>query len=182
MGIDMLPKKGFGFFPLILSIWVMATNNTTSSGSFDPHYVSIILLVLGLILVAVEASTPGYFIIIPGTIFIILGVFGLIAPAMFLSLYTPIIVIVALLASTAFTIKFYQIIAGKPEPTITPTTNSMIGKEGIVIKETDPDDPTKGRVRVSGEDWAATSDEPLPPGTKVVVVGGEGVHLRVKKK
>ncbi|MCD6382953.1 MAG: hypothetical protein J7L88_00650, partial [Thermoplasmata archaeon] len=122
----------------------MATNNTTGESSYiiDPRTLAILLLVLGLILIATEAATPGFFIAVPGTIFLILGILGIIAPDIYAKWYTPIIVIIVLVAASAVTVKFYQTLVGKPEPTIATTTLSMVGKEGIVIKRTDPDDPT----------------------------------------
>ena len=44
-------------------------------------------------------------------------------------------------------------------------------------------DPTlgTGRVNVSGEDWAARSAEPIPAGTKVTVVGADGIVLEVTR-
>ena len=36
-----------------------------------------------------------------------------------------------------------------------------------------------GRVNVGGEDWAARCTEPIPPGTKVRVVGADGIVLEV---
>ena len=38
-----------------------------------------------------------------------------------------------------------------------------------------------GRVTVSGEDWAARSKESIPVGTKVTVVGADGIVLEVTR-
>ena len=44
-------------------------------------------------------------------------------------------------------------------------------------------DPTlgTGRVNVGGEDWAARSAEPIAAGTKIRVVGADGIVLEVTR-
>jgi membrane protein implicated in regulation of membrane protease activity len=48
---------------------------------------------------------------------------------------------------------------------------------------TDDIDPTRGtgRVNVGGQDWAARSPDPLALGTKVRVVGANGIVLEVTR-
>ena len=57
-------------------------------------------------------------------------------------------------------------------------TESLIGRDGIVTHDIDPRVGT-GRVNVAGEDWAARSAASLPAGTKVRVVGADGIVLEV---
>ncbi len=57
----------------------------------------------------------------------------------------------------------------------------MIGREGVVRSDLNP----QGEVRVSGESWTARPAEgegPLLSGTRVEVVGMDGLKLRVRKK
>jgi membrane protein implicated in regulation of membrane protease activity len=57
-------------------------------------------------------------------------------------------------------------------------TEALIGRDGIVTDDIDPRVGT-GRVNVAGEDWAARSAESLPAGTKIRVVGADGIVLEV---
>jgi len=57
-------------------------------------------------------------------------------------------------------------------------TDQLMGREGIVTHEIDPR-LGGGRVTVAGEDWAAHAAGPLPIGTKVRVVGADGIVLEV---
>jgi membrane protein implicated in regulation of membrane protease activity len=57
-------------------------------------------------------------------------------------------------------------------------TQSLLGRAGIVTHDIDPRVGT-GRVNVAGEDWAARSAEALAAGTKIRVVGADGIVLEV---
>jgi membrane protein implicated in regulation of membrane protease activity len=56
----------------------------------------------------------------------------------------------------------------------------LIGLEGLVLKEITTDQ--NGRVKVEGEEWAATADEPIAATTRVVVKRVAGAKLHVEKK
>jgi membrane protein implicated in regulation of membrane protease activity len=58
-------------------------------------------------------------------------------------------------------------------------TDALMGKEGVVTHDIDPRLGI-GRVNVGGEDWAARAKAPLPMGTKIHVVGADGIVLEVK--
>lgn len=57
---------------------------------------------------------------------------------------------------------------------------ALIGRIGTVA--VDIPAAGRGRVRVGGEDWSASSGEVLPSGTPVVVEGIEGVTLKVRRQ
>jgi len=59
-------------------------------------------------------------------------------------------------------------------------TDPLIGRHGVVTHDIDSTLGT-GRVNVGGEDWAARSPESIPPGTKVRVVGADGIVLEVTR-
>jgi membrane protein implicated in regulation of membrane protease activity len=59
-------------------------------------------------------------------------------------------------------------------------TDPLIGRHGVVTHDIDSTLGT-GRINVGGEDWAARSPESIPPGTKVRVVGADGIVLEVTR-
>jgi membrane protein implicated in regulation of membrane protease activity len=59
-------------------------------------------------------------------------------------------------------------------------TDAIIGRSGVVTHEIDTT-LGAGRVNVGGEDWAARSSEVLTTGTKVRVVGADGIVLEVTR-
>jgi membrane protein implicated in regulation of membrane protease activity len=136
-------------------------------------------MVLGVILLIVEASSPGAFIVIPGTVLLILGAIGLLYPDIFLSWYAPLIALVVMLPTTVLTIRFYQKLA-PPEPPETTVNTSLIGMEGIVTATIMPG-TIRGKVRISNDNWSATSTEEIEVGAKIRVVASEGVHVKVER-
>ncbi len=66
-------------------------------------------------------------------------------------------------------------IGGKGVPS---RTAPLVGKHGIVTQDVDPT-VGRGRVNVGGEDWAARGSETIAAGTKVKVVGADGIVLEV---
>ncbi len=65
-------------------------------------------------------------------------------------------------------------------PGVPTRTESLVGRHGQVTDDIDPTLGT-GRVNVGGEDWAARSTEAIPSGTKIRVVGADGIVLEVTR-
>jgi membrane protein implicated in regulation of membrane protease activity len=63
-------------------------------------------------------------------------------------------------------------------PGVPSRTEALFGREGIVTHDIDPT-LGAGRVNVGGEDWAARCPKPLPIGTRVRVIGADGIVLEV---
>ena len=57
-------------------------------------------------------------------------------------------------------------------------TDPLVGRDGVVTHDIDSAIGT-GRVNVGGEDWAARSGQVLAAGTKIRVVGADGIVLEV---
>ena len=57
-------------------------------------------------------------------------------------------------------------------------TDALLGRHGVVTHDIEPTIGA-GRVNVSGEDWAARSTSSIPAGTRVRVVGADGIVLEV---
>jgi len=141
---------------------------------------SIALIVLGVLLLLAEISSPGTFLLVPGTVLIVLGFLGLAYPDLLLSIYSPIIAVLILVPMTYITIKLYQRLA-PPAPPETTVATSLVGKVGIVTAEIKPNQIT-GKVRIEHDIWSATSDHIISKGTHVIVIASEGVHVKVTEK
>ncbi len=140
---------------------------------------SLAFIVIGVIMLLVEAAAPGNFMIVPATVLLILGCLGLIIPDFLISWWAPIAAAIILMPTTYFTIKLYQRLAppGPPETTV---ATSLVGKEGVVTKEVTPND-LKGKVRIEHDTWSATANCIIPAGKHVVVRSSEGVHVVVEE-
>lgn len=136
-------------------------------------------LIVGIVLLLVEAASPGFFIAVPATILIVLGLLGMFVPGFFFSPWAPITAIVVGAPLTYVTILLYQRLA-PPSPPTTTVGGSLIGKTGRVVREIVPDS-IQGKVNIDHVVWSATSEEAIPEGVKVRVVASRGVHVRVER-
>ncbi|MGI6009781.1 MAG: NfeD family protein [Methanomethylophilus sp.] len=142
--------------------------------------VAAIVLVAGFILLAVEAFFPGGYLLIPGGVMVIVGVFGLADPDDFYTWVTAAVAIIAAIPVTAGTVYLYKKL-GSPEPPSTTVSDSLVGKEGVVTVEVTPGN-IRGKVKIGSDTWSADADEPIAVGTPVTVDSSEGVHVHVVPK
>jgi membrane protein implicated in regulation of membrane protease activity len=139
---------------------------------------ALAFMILGIILLLVEAVTPGSFIIVPATVLIVLGIIGLINSDWLFIWWSPIIAVIIMIPMTYAAFKLYQMLA-PPAPPETTVGTSLIGKTGVVITRVVPGNIT-GKVRIANDTWSSTADVVIPKGTKVHVVRSEGVHVVVE--
>lgn len=146
----------------------------------DPIIVAIVLIVIGAALVITEANIPGGYLIIPGLDLLVIGIYGCIVPDMLFTWYTVAIAIILTIPVIIGTLWLYKRLGGTAPPSTT-VTGSLVGREGVVTVETNPEN-LKGKVKIGSDTWSADSDDILPVGTEVTVVSSEGVHVHVAKK
>ena len=132
---------------------------------------------LGLALIAgiLEVSVPHF-----GCAFISAGAVAA-AAAAFFGYSVPVqigtFVAVMTVSIAALRARLLDRVAG---PGVPSRTDPLIGRDGQVTHDIDPVLGT-GRVVVGGEDWAAHSPEVLAAGTRVRVVGANGIVLEVTR-
>lgn len=140
--------------------------------------IGLFLIILGLVLLGIELAHPGVFLLIPATAILVAGVLYLFAPDILLNTFWgPVAITVAAFAAAFATIPYYQRIAPIHRPMST-TSGSLQGETGLVVSEVIPN-TLRGKVRIKSEIWSAQSERPIPVGTKVRVVHGEGVSVWV---
>jgi membrane protein implicated in regulation of membrane protease activity len=132
---------------------------------------------LGLALVAaiLEVSVPHF-----GCAFISAGAVAAAAAAFFgfsIPVQIGTFVLVMTASIVALRARLLDRVAGPGVPT---RTQPLIGRHGQVTHDIDPVLGT-GRVNVSGEDWAARSVEAISTGTRIRVVGADGIVLEVTR-
>ena len=145
----------------------------------DPATVTaVVLVVAGVALFGLELFHPGALLLIPGSVLLAAGILYLFLPSLILDSWVGIvIVVVAAVAGALIEIPYYRHVSpGHPPMTTMPTT--LVGREGTVLVDVIPD-TLRGKVRVGSEIWSAISSIPIPAGTAVRVVAGEGVAVRV---
>jgi membrane protein implicated in regulation of membrane protease activity len=141
--------------------------------------ISATLIIVGSALFAFELVHPGAWLLIPASIMIVAGLLYLTLPSLLLdSVFGPAIVVVVALAAALATIPYYRWVAPIHEPMST-TVRSLTGETGIVVVPVVPDS-LSGKVQIHSEVWSARGEQPIPTGTRVTVVSGEGVSVLVR--
>lgn len=147
----------------------------------DPVTVGYGLIALGVLMLLLEATMPGFFIGVPASILIILGVAAFVVPPeTFFTVWTPLIVVVVGIPATGLTILIYRRMAPPDEEPTTQTGSNLVGVEGRVTVPLVSDTP-RGKVMLQHQVWSATSDAPVPEGARVRVVRVDGVILHVQQ-
>jgi membrane protein implicated in regulation of membrane protease activity len=139
----------------------------------------LVFIVIGVLMLLLEVSQPGSFLLVPATVLLALGGIGLVFPDLLLTIWSPIIAVLILVPTTLLTIKMYQRLA-PPSPPETTVATSLIGKVGQVETEVVPN-TLRGKVKIANVIWSATSATPISVGKKVRVVRSEGVHVTVEE-
>ena len=144
----------------------------------EPTTIALCIIIIGALLIIGEALSPGIYMIIPGTVMVLLGIVGYIVPDFLFSIWAPITMVVVGLIVSIVTVMAYRKL-GEPEPPTTSVSDGLVGKTGIVTAATSVGD-IKGKVKVGSEIWSARSLEPIEVGTVVRIVSTEGVHVVVE--
>jgi membrane protein implicated in regulation of membrane protease activity len=138
------------------------------------------LIILGALLLLVEVHSPGFFAAVPATILIIFGILVLVGLDIFTYPWGIIIAVIVAIVASCVTVTVYSRMTPNKVPT-TISRDSLVGKEGRVTKEIDPDS-IRGKVIIGTTEWSARSAGPrIPPGAKVRIVSSQGVHIVVEE-
>jgi len=136
--------------------------------------IALLVIIVGIILLFIEISTPGFFFGVPATVLIILGIFLAFVPDPMVAIIVATLFIIPITIGSIFLYKKLS-----PErPPIPLGRWSIVGRTGIVTKEIVPDSMS-GKVSISSEIWSAKADERIPVGKRIKVVASEGVHVTV---
>ncbi|NYT06894.1 MAG: NfeD family protein [Methanomicrobiales archaeon] len=140
-----------------------------------------IMIIIGTVFLVAETLNPGFFIAVPGTVLIILGVLFVIGVDVFSSPAGIILGVFIALAASVLTIWIYRRINPDEASPTTISRDSLLGREGIVIRKVIPDS-LSGKVLVAGQEWSARSEGgEIAAGVRVKVVRSEGVHIVVEE-
>ena len=136
------------------------------------------LIVLGLACFILEAMMPtGGILALGGAVSMVLGAVMLVdtgIPELSIGWGTAIAVTLPFALITVFLLRLavksyrYKVATG---------SESMVGEIGVAKTDVG----AEGRVFVHGEWWNANSDQPIPSGQKVRIVGVDGLNLKVEQ-
>jgi membrane protein implicated in regulation of membrane protease activity len=149
---------------------------TLLSMAWSSELAALVWLAAALVAAIIEVSIPHF-----GFGFVSIGAIAGAAMAYFdYSVTAQMAVFVAVLSASLLLLRsrlIGRLFSGRGVPS---RTDSIIGRHGVVTTEIDPT-LGGGRVNVGGEDWAARSGEVITTGTRVRVVGADGIVLEVTR-
>jgi len=147
----------------------------------DPMTVAYGFIGLGVVFFLIEATMPGFFLGVPASILIILGVLALSVPNFTLfSIWAPLIVVLVGAPATAITIYTYRRMARPNDEPTTQTASNLIGALGQVTTAVVPDKP-RGKVKIGHQEWSAVSvGATIPIDAHVRVLRVDGIILVVE--
>ena len=129
--------------------------------------------VIAILAAIVEVSIPHF-----GIVFVTVGaVAAAIVAIIGLSFPVQLLVFVVALGLSLWLVR-PRIVAQLGARGVPSRTDALVGREGIVTHDIEAT-VGAGRVNVGGEDWAARAASPLRAGTRVRVVGADGIVLEV---
>jgi inner membrane protein len=138
----------------------------------------VLLIVIGLALFAFELAHPGALLLIPGSVLVMAGLLYTFFPSTLLSTpYGAIAIILAAIVGALVQLPYYKYVAPNHRP-MASTASGFAGESGVVVSPIVPN-TLSGKVRVRTEVWSARADVPIPAGTRVKILSGEGVSLKV---
>jgi membrane protein implicated in regulation of membrane protease activity len=134
----------------------------------------VVWITIAIVAAIVEISIPHF-----GIIFVSVAAAGSVLAA-FAGLSVPIQIaaFIVVLAASWTLLRPRMIAKIGVAPGVPSRTEALLGAHGVVTETIDPV-VGAGRVNVSGQDWAARSSAPLPAGTRIRVVGADGIVLEV---
>jgi membrane protein implicated in regulation of membrane protease activity len=132
-------------------------------------------LVVAFIAAILEVSIPHF-----GSVFVSAGAIAAAAAAFFgfpVQIQVTVFVVVLIVSLVGLRSRLLGKLGGQGVPS---RTDQVIGRHGVVTSDIDQT-VGAGRVNVAGEDWAARSSETITSGTRIRVVGADGIVLEVTR-
>ena len=141
-----------------------------------------IIILIGAIFFVLEVFSPGFFLLVPGTVLLILGILVLLGVDIFSSAYGIIIGISVAVLAAILTVLLYSRLTPGDEKPLTMSMDSLVGKTGMVLSQAD-ENTLSGKVTIEGQIFSAKSKAGIiPEGAKVKVISSQGVHIVVEEE
>jgi membrane protein implicated in regulation of membrane protease activity len=131
-------------------------------------------IALAIIAAIIEVSIPHFGVIFVSAAALIAGLSAFFGA----SLVAQVVIFVVVLGGSLALLRPWLIARLGRARGVPSRTEALVGRTGVVTVDIDHE-VGSGRVNVGGEDWAARSAGPVSTGTRVRVVGSDGIVLEV---
>ena len=149
---------------------------------FEDFSYGWIIVVLGALFFVLEVFSPGFFLLVPGTVLLIIGVLVILGVDIFSSTYGIVLGIGIALLAAIVTVYLYSRLTPGDEKPLTISMDSLVGRTGRVLNPAD-EETLSGKVSVEGQIFSAKSKSGIiPEGAKVKVIASQGVHIVVEEE
>lgn len=139
------------------------------------------VILAGTFLIGLEVSSPGFFLLVPGTVLIIIGMLMLLGIDIFSTNLGILAGVGIALAAAIVTVFAYSRMTPPGQKPYTVSMDSLIGKEGLLIKAAD-ERSLDGKVSIEGQVWSARAKQGIiPEGARIKVISSKGVHIVVEE-
>jgi membrane protein implicated in regulation of membrane protease activity len=142
--------------------------------SFDSW--AAIWITVAIVAALIEVSIPHF-----GIIFVTVGALAA-ALAAYLAFGLPVqIILFIIVVAISFLLLRPMVLKNMGAAGVPGRTEALIGREGVVTHDIETT-LGAGRVNVEGQDWAARAATPIAAGTRIKVVGADGIVLEVRPR
>lgn len=149
---------------------------------FEDFSYGWIIILFGALFFVLEVFSPGFFLLVPGTVLLIIGVLVVLGIDIFGSTYGIVIGIAIAILAAIVTVFLYSRLTPGDEKPLTISMDSLIGKTGRVLTAAD-EQTLSGKVSIEGQIFSAKSNAgTIPEGAKVKVIASQGVHIVVEEE
>ncbi len=149
---------------------------------FEDFSYGWIIVLFGALFFVLEVFSPGFFLLVPGTVLLIIGVLVILGVDIFSSTYGIVAGILIALVAAIITVFLYSRLTPGDEKPLTISMDSLVGKTGRVLTAAD-EETLSGKVSVEGQIFSAKSKSGvIPEGAKVKVIASRGVHIVVEEE
>jgi membrane-bound serine protease (ClpP class) len=147
------------------------------------NWAAVILIIAGFGMLVLDIKVTGFALSVGGVLSIILGLFFLFRPFTLpqqpqfeISVSPWVIAAITGTIALFFFVVLRAALATRHAPAIM-GPKTYIGAHGVAVTDIGP----QGTVHVRSEQWTAEADEPILRGDKIVVIGVDGLRVKVKK-
>ena len=147
------------------------------------NWAAVILIIAGFGMLVLDIKVTGFALSVGGVLSIILGLFFLFRPFTLpqqpqfeISVSPWVIAAITGTIALFFFVVLRAALATRHAPAIM-GPKTYIGAHGVAVTDIGP----QGTVHVRCEQWTAEADEPILRGDKIVVIGVDGLRVKVKK-
>ncbi len=157
-----------GTIALILGIYAL--------GVLDANYAGLALIALAFILFVLDIKAPTHGVLTIGGIISFIAGAALLFYQPFVEIPWATIIALALFTAAFFLFVIAKVLRAQKRPPAT-GIEALLGQLGEARTDLNP----RGLVYVEGLWQAEAEDPPIPKGSRVIVVGYEGLRLRVRR-